>query len=52
MVYGYEYEALVPEFGGGLLMGAAGFLVAIVIVLMLVALAISVASYVLGAIGL
>ena len=52
MVYGYEYEALYPSLGEGLMMGAAGFFVAILILFLLVVLAISVASYVLGAIGL
>lgn len=52
MIYGYGSEYYMPGIGEGLMMGAAGIFVAILIVFLLVVLAISVASYVLGAMGL
>lgn len=51
MIYGYEYDFSVPAFGESLAVGAAGVALAILLIFLLVMLAISIVSYVLGSVG-
>lgn len=48
----YEFEYNMPGFGGAMATGAMGVVVAIFIIVMLIAFAISIASYVLSAVGM
>lgn len=52
MGYSFDFESTLPALGEGMAMGVAGVLIAVLIVGMLVALAVGVAQYVFGALGL
>ena len=51
MNYGFEYDFSLPSVGDGLAVGAAGVLVAVLLIFLLLMLALSVVSYVLGSVG-
>ena len=52
MTYGFDYDFAMPSLGEGLAAGALGVVVAVVLIFALVLLALSLVSYVLGALGL
>lgn len=52
MAYGYEFEYGMPDVPQGLMMGVGGAVVAVLLIVLLLALAFSIVSYVLSAVGI